>query len=81
MSDDRPPLDRTPLAVAAEAATSMAEDLGVAVAADYGDPATEERAFREGAALVDRSARGAVLVEGPEGLKFLQSLLSADIEP
>jgi folate-binding protein YgfZ len=81
MSDDRPPLDRTPLAVAAEAATSMAEDLGVAVAADYGDPAAEERAFREGAALVDRSARGAVLVEGPDALKFLQSLLSADIEP
>jgi len=55
-------------------------DLGVDVVADYGDPAAEERAFTEGAALVDRNARGAVLVDGPEALKFLQSLLSQDIE-
>ncbi len=47
--------------------------------ADYGDPAGEERAFADGAALVDRSARGAVLVDGPDALKFLQSLLSQDI--
>jgi tRNA-modifying protein YgfZ len=58
----------------------MADDLGVEVAADYGDPATEERAFTDGAALVDRNARGAVLVDGPDGLKFLQSLLSQDID-
>jgi tRNA-modifying protein YgfZ len=80
MSEDTKTLDRTPLTVAAEGATAMAEDLGVAVAADYGDPAAEERAFTGGAALVDRSARGAVLVEGPDTLKFLQSLLSQDIE-
>jgi folate-binding protein YgfZ len=55
-------------------------DLGVEVAADYGDPVAEERAFTEGAALVDRNARGAVLVEGPDALKFLQSLLSQDID-
>lgn len=73
-------IDRTPLTVAAEAAASTADDLGVAVAADYGDPAAEERAFTDGAALVDRSARGAVLVEGPDGLKFLQSLLSQDLD-
>jgi tRNA-modifying protein YgfZ len=59
---------------------NAALDLGVEVAADYGDPAAEERAFTEGAALVDRNARGAVLVEGPEALKFLQSLLSQDID-
>jgi folate-binding protein YgfZ len=58
----------------------MADDLGVEVAADYGDPAAEERAFTDGAALVDRNARGAVLVDGPEALKFLQSLLSQDID-
>ena len=79
MTDAAGGLDRTPLTVASEAAASMADDLGVAVAADYGDPAREERAFTEGAALVDRCARGAVLVEGPEGLSFLQSLLSQDI--
>jgi len=71
---------RTPLTAALEAAVRTADDLGVAVAADYGDPAAEERAFADGAALVDRCARGAVLVEGPDGLKFLQSLLSQDID-
>jgi folate-binding protein YgfZ len=70
---------KTPLAVAYEAASRFADDLGVSVAADYGDPAAEERAFSDGAALVDRSARGAVLVEGPDALSFLQSLLSQDI--
>jgi len=60
---------------------NLVEDLGVEVVADYGDPAAEERAFTEGAALVDRNARGAVLVEGPDALTFLQSLLSQDIEP
>ncbi|HYH48405.1 MAG TPA: hypothetical protein VEG38_02550 [Acidimicrobiia bacterium] len=60
---------------------NAAFDLGVEVVADYGDPAAEERAFTGGAALVDRSARGAVLVDGPDALKFLQSLLSQDIDP
>jgi tRNA-modifying protein YgfZ len=59
---------------------NLALDLGVELVADYGDPAAEERAFTEGAALVDRNARGAVLVEGPDGLTFLQSLLSQDID-
>jgi folate-binding protein YgfZ len=67
------------LTVAYEAAESVAADLGVAVAADYGDPAGEERAFTDGAALVDRCARGAVLVDGPDALTYLQSLLSQDI--
>ena len=71
---------RTPLTVAYDAAAAVADDLGVSVAADYGDPAGEERAFTDGAALVDRCARGAVLVEGPDALKFLQSLLSQDID-
>ena len=59
---------------------NLVDDLGAEVVADYGDPAAEERAFRDGAALVDRNARGAVLVDGPEGLKFLQSLLSQDLD-
>ena len=59
---------------------NVVDDLGVEVIADYGDPAAEERAFTEGVAVVDRSARGAVLVDGPDALKFLQSLLSQDID-
>lgn len=59
---------------------NVVEDLGIEVIADYGDPAAEERAFTDGAALVDRSARGAVLVDGPDALKFLQSLLSQDLD-
>ncbi|HEV7686387.1 MAG TPA: folate-binding protein, partial [Acidimicrobiia bacterium] len=70
---------RTPLTVAYEAAASVADDLGLSVAADYGDPAAEERAFTTGAALVDRCGRGAVLVDGPEALTFLNSLLSQDL--
>jgi folate-binding protein YgfZ len=70
---------RTPLTVAYEAGASVATDLGLSVAADYGDPAAEERAFSAGAALVDRCGRGAVLVDGPEALTFLNSLLSQDV--
>src|SRR5687768_9029212 len=69
----------TPLAIAYESAAAVASDLGVSVAADYGDPAAEEAAFTDGAALVDRCARGAVLVNGPDTITFLQSLLSQDI--
>lgn len=59
----------------------VVSDLGVEVVADYGDPGAEERAFSAGAALVDRNARGAVLVDGPDAFKFLQSLLSQDLDP
>ena len=69
---------RTPLDVALEGA-AVAEDLGVEVAADYGDPVAEERALWEGAGLVDRCARGAVAVTGPDAIAFLHSLLSQDI--
>ena len=60
---------------------NVVKDLGVEVVADYGDPAAEEGAFTTGAALVDRNVRGAVLVEGPDAFKFLQSLLSQDLDP
>ena len=71
---------RTPLSVSCQAGLACAVDLGVTVPALYGDAAAEERAFTDGVALVDRCARGAVLVEGPDALKFLQSLLSQDID-
>jgi tRNA-modifying protein YgfZ len=69
---------RTPFAVALEGAR-VADDLGVEVAADYGDPAGEERALWQGAGVVDRCARGAVAVTGPDALSFLHSLLSQDV--
>jgi folate-binding protein YgfZ len=38
-------------------------------------------ALREGRAWVDRSDRGFATVTGPEALSFLQSLVSADLDP
>src|SRR5437867_1818001 len=72
-------VNRTPLPVALEGARSVAMDLGVEVAAEYADPGAEERALRQGAGMVDRSARGAVLVSGPDAVSFLHSLLSQDV--
>ena len=72
-------MNRSPLEAALEGAAALADDLGVEVAADYGDPAGEERALAEGAGMVDRCARGAVLVTGPDALSYLHSLLSQDI--
>ena len=73
-------MKQTPLAAALVGARSLAADLGVDVPADYGDPAAEALALAEGAGLVDRCARGSVLVSGPEATTFLQSLLSQDVE-
>lgn len=70
---------RTPLEVALEGARALVSDLGVEVAADYGDPVAEERAFTEGAGMVDGCARGAVLVSGPDAISYLHSLLSQDV--
>jgi tRNA-modifying protein YgfZ len=69
----------SPLLVALEDARSLVDDLGAEVAADYGDPPAEERALRESAGMVDRSAGGAVVVSGPDTITFLHSLLSQDV--
>jgi tRNA-modifying protein YgfZ len=71
-------VNRTPFDIALEGAR-LADDLGVEVAADYGDPAAEERTLWQGAGVVDRCARGAVAVSGPDALSFLHSLLSQDV--
>lgn len=73
-------VDRTPLAVALTGAR-VVTDLGVEVAGDHGDPAAEYEALRTTAGLVDRSARAAVLVTGPDARSFLQSLVSQDLDP
>lgn len=76
-----PTLTRSPLEAAWRNAGGVASDLGVDVAADYGDPAAEERALATGAGMVDRSARGSVLVTGPDALTYLQNLVSQDLAP
>lgn len=73
-------VDRTPLAVTLTGA-HVVDDLGAQVAGDYGDPAAEYEALRTAAGLVDRSARTAVLVTGPDARAFLQSLVSQDLDP
>ncbi|WP_261575198.1 CAF17-like 4Fe-4S cluster assembly/insertion protein YgfZ [Frankia gtarii] len=47
-----------------------------AVAAHYGDPLREQRALRDGAALVDRSHREVVRIGGPDRLSWLHSITS-----
>jgi hypothetical protein len=57
---------------------------GVGVDADvaehYGDPLREQRTVQAGGALVDRSHRGVVRVDGPDRLSWLHSLTSAHLE-
>ncbi|MEZ5169513.1 MAG: folate-binding protein [Acidimicrobiia bacterium] len=59
-----------------EATTS---DLGVEVAAHYGDPTAEWEALEAGAGVVDRSDAGSALVSGGDTFSFLDSLVSADV--
>ncbi len=54
-----------------------AADLGVA--AHYGEPLGEQRALDEGAAVVDLSHRGVVIVEGADRLSWLHSMTSQQL--
>jgi folate-binding protein YgfZ len=45
----------------------------------HGDPAGEYEAAREGAAVVDLSARGLLEASGPQRQKFLQGMLTNDV--
>jgi folate-binding protein YgfZ len=58
----------------------LEERWGVTVPAHYGDPAGEERALSEGAALLDRSMVGKVIVTGRDRASFLQGMLSNDVK-
>lgn len=70
-----------------EGATRLVADVGAGVdgprehVADYGDPGAEGHALDAGAALASRSTRDLVTVEGPDTWTFLQSLVSADLDP
>ena len=74
-----PASERSPLSVALVGARP-ADDLGIEVAGDYGDPTAEWQALRTTAGMFDRSSRGTVVVHGPDAQKFLQALLSADVD-
>jgi len=69
----------SPLAAALAGADHTDDDLGVEVAAAYGDVEAEYRALRSGAGLVDRSARVAVRVTGADAIGYLDSLLSQSV--
>jgi folate-binding protein YgfZ len=74
--------DGTPgrmLANAYVGAKNVVDDLGVVVAADYGDARAEYGWLRTDAAVVDLSDRGSVRVVGPDARSFLESLASQDL--
>jgi tRNA-modifying protein YgfZ len=50
------------------------------VAAHYGDPVKEQRAFDAGTGFTDRSSRGVVTVTGPDRLTWLHSLTSQKLD-
>ncbi|MCU1457479.1 MAG: Glycine cleavage system protein [Actinomycetia bacterium] len=72
-------MKRTPLAAALDGAVTTT-DLGVEVAAHYGDPTAEYLALRREVGVVDRSASTVVSVSGPDALSYLQSQLSQDLD-
>ncbi|MBL3698825.1 YgfZ/GcvT domain-containing protein [Leucobacter luti] len=55
----------------------LVPELGVA--AHYGEPLAEQRALDEGAAIVDLSHRGVVIVEGQDRLSWLHSMTSQQL--
>ncbi|KJE23198.1 folate-binding protein YgfZ [Frankia torreyi] len=65
---------RSPLLDLPGAVPAAGDD--AAVAAHYGDPLREQRALRDGAALVDRSHREVVRIGGPDRLSWLHSITS-----
>lgn len=50
------------------------------VAGHYGGPLPEQRQLAEGFAIVDRSHRGVVVVDGPERLSWLHALTSQSLD-
>lgn len=64
-----------------EGATGSLIDHEVEYVATYGDPTAEERALEQSVALAVRTTRDVISVEGPDTWSFLQSVLSADLDP
>jgi folate-binding protein YgfZ len=57
----------------------LVERGGCRVPVDYGDPAAEERAVRDGCGLVDRSAIARLELLGADRGRFLHGLLTVDV--
>src|SRR5437867_1557139 len=59
----------------------LAEVTGWQMPAHYGDPAAEHTAVRNGVGILDLSTRGKIRVTGEDRVKWLQSVISNDINP
>ena len=68
---------RSPLLDRPGAVEAPGADAGVAW--HYGDPTAEQRAIARGAAVVDQSHLGVVIVAGPDRLTWLHSITSQDL--
>lgn len=86
MSSSAPTLRQSPLCDALErAGARFSSDVSEGVPAgwelpvDYGDPAREQRALREGAGLIELSHLGKIRVTGEERASFLQGMLTNDV--
>ena len=72
---------KTPLyAKHAAAGAVFGRSGGLAIPGHYGDPAAEAGNARRSAGVADVSDRGKLLLSGPDHVKFLQGMLTNDIE-
>ena len=47
---------------------------------NYGDPEEEAKTVRESIAIIDISSRGKLILSGPDHIKFLQGMLTNDVQ-
>lgn len=64
----------------AASGAAFGESGGFMIPAHYGDPAAEAEDARRAAGLTDVSDRGKLLLSGPDHVKFLQGMLTNDVE-
>ena len=71
----------TPFATRERAAgATFAEDFGMELPEDFGEPAQEYRAVRTGAGLLDFSFRGVIRLTGSERLRWLNGQITNDVK-
>lgn len=58
----------------------FADTGGFLLPKSYGDPAGEARAVRESVGVIDISGRGKLMLSGTDHIKFLQGILTNDVE-
>lgn len=64
----------------AAAGATFCRSGGLLLPKHYGDPGAEAKSAGESAGLADVSGRGKLLLSGPDHVKFLQGMLTNDIE-